>query len=169
VAAFYTSNVEQYLSKTECSGFAENVRKLPINEKSLFIRAVPNTRFTHPAQLAGHRITTLLQQLTVFLKDFDEGRYQTYSDLVLTHYIAPESPQVTDRSRVKRRNPKEATISIRSSHNPVVGSIYFGELDWGRARKGDEAADPRQRIKWSFGMCTCLSTVIVSALLERNT
>ena len=92
VNAFYTSNVEQYLFQNGVfGGFAENVRKLPINEKSLFIRAVPNSRFTHPAQLSGHRITTLLQQLTVFLKDFDEGRYQTYSDLVLTHYIAPEA------------------------------------------------------------------------------
>ncbi|HZM85030.1 MAG TPA: hypothetical protein VFF31_00610 [Blastocatellia bacterium] len=94
VSAFYTSNVEQYLFQNGVfTGFAENVRKLPINEKSVFIRAVPNTRFTHPAQLAGHRITTLLQQLTIFLKDFDEGRYQSYSDLVLTHYIAPEAPK----------------------------------------------------------------------------
>ena len=94
VTAFYTSNVEQYLFQNAVfSGFAENVRKLPMNEKSLFIRAVPNTRFTHPAQLAGHRTTTLLQQLTVFMKDFDEGRYQTYTDLVMTHYIAAERPQ----------------------------------------------------------------------------
>jgi hypothetical protein len=92
VTAFYTSNVEQYLFQNGVfTGFAENVRKLPITDKSLFIRAVPNTRFTHPAQLPGHRTTTLLQQLTVFLKDFDEGRYQTYSDLVMTHYIAPEN------------------------------------------------------------------------------
>ena len=94
VTAFYTSNVEQYLFQNGVfNGFAQNVRKLPINEKSLFIRAVPNTRFSHPAQLPGHRTTTLLQQLTVFLKDFDDGRYQTYSDLVMTHYIAAESPQ----------------------------------------------------------------------------
>lgn len=92
VTAFYTSNVEQYLFQNGVfTGFAENVRKLPITDKSLFIRAVPNTRFTHPAQLPGHRTTTLLQQLTVFVKDFDEGRYQTYSDLVMTHYIAAEN------------------------------------------------------------------------------
>ncbi|HJZ67302.1 MAG TPA: hypothetical protein VKF81_04075 [Blastocatellia bacterium] len=92
VAAFYTSNVEQYLFQGAVfNGFAENVRKLPIDDKSLFIRAVPNTRFTHPAQLPGHRTTTLLQQMTVFLRDFDEGRYQSYSDLVMTHYIAAEN------------------------------------------------------------------------------
>ena len=94
VSAFYTSNVEQYLFQNGVfEGFVDNVRKLPVSEKSVFIRAVPNTRFTHPAQLPGHRTTTLLQQLTVFLKDFDEGRYHTYSDLVMTHYIAAENPK----------------------------------------------------------------------------
>lgn len=94
VTAFYTSNVEQYLFQNGVfGGFVENVRKLPITEKSLFIRAVPNTRFTHPAQLPGHRTTTLLQQMTIFLRDFDEGRYQTYADMVMTHYIAAESSQ----------------------------------------------------------------------------
>lgn len=92
VTAFYTSNVEQYLFQGgSFTGFAENVRKLPINERSLFIRAVPNTRFSHPAQLPGHRSTTLLEQMSVFLRDYDEKRYQTYSDLVTTHYIAAEA------------------------------------------------------------------------------
>jgi hypothetical protein len=92
LVAFYTSNVEQYLFQGGAfNDFAENVRKLPIDDKSLFIRAVPNTRFTHPAQLPGHRTTTLLQQVTVFLRDFDEGRYQSYADLVMTHYIAAEN------------------------------------------------------------------------------
>jgi len=94
VTAFYTSNVEQYLFQNGVfSGFAENVRKLPVNEHSLFIRAVPNTRFSHPAQLAGHRTTTLLQQIPVFLRDFDEGKYTTYTELVMTHYIAADAPR----------------------------------------------------------------------------
>jgi hypothetical protein len=93
VSAFYTSNVEQYLFQSGVfAAFAENVRKLPINDKSVFIRAVPSTRFSHPAQLPGHRSTTLLQQISIFLKDFDEGRYQTYVDLVTTHYITGENP-----------------------------------------------------------------------------
>lgn len=92
VSAFYTSNVEQYLFQNGVfGGFAENVRKLPINEKSLFIRAFPNRRFSHPAQVPGHRITTLLQQMNVFLRDYDEGRYQSYTDMVTTHYIAAEN------------------------------------------------------------------------------
>lgn len=91
VTAFYTSNVEQYLFQGAVfPGFAANVRKLPIDEHSLFIRAVPNQRFVHPARVAGHMITTLLQQITIFLKDFDSGLYQSYGELVTTHYIAGE-------------------------------------------------------------------------------
>jgi hypothetical protein len=87
VSAFYTSNVEQYLFDGGLfAAFADNVKKLPINEKSLFIRAAAG-RFPHPARLPGHRLTTLLQQMTVFLKDFGEGRYQSYYDLITTNYI----------------------------------------------------------------------------------
>jgi hypothetical protein len=94
VTAFYTSNVEQYLFQGgSFRAFSENVRKLPINDRSLFIRAVPHTRYSHPAQLPGHRSTTLLQHIAVFLKDFDEGRYQTYGELISTHYIAGDSPR----------------------------------------------------------------------------
>lgn len=90
VTAFYTSNVEQYLFDDNLfAPFANNVRKLPINEKSLFIRSV-SQRYYHPASLAGHRSTTFLQQMTTFLKDFDAGRYLSYRDLITTNYIAPE-------------------------------------------------------------------------------
>ena len=90
VAAFYTSNVEQYLFDGGVfASFANNVRRLPTNARSLFIRAATR-RYSHPAQLPGHRSTTLLQLMTVFLKDFDEGRYQSYRDLVMTNYIAAD-------------------------------------------------------------------------------
>jgi hypothetical protein len=90
VTAFYTSNVEQFLFENGAfKAFADNVRSLPTNERSLFIRAVSG-RYSHPAQLSGHRLTTLLQQMTVFLKDVDEGRYQNYYNLITTNYIAAE-------------------------------------------------------------------------------
>jgi hypothetical protein len=92
VTAFYTSNVEQYLFQNEIfAGFANNVRTLPINENSLFIRSATG-RFPHPARLPGHRASTLLQRMSVFLKDFDEARYQSYYELVTTNYIAPDRP-----------------------------------------------------------------------------
>ena len=88
VTAFYTSNVEQYLFESGLfDDFAENVRKLPINDKSLFIRAAAG-RYPHPARLPGHRLTTLLQKMTVFLKDFGEERYESYYDLVTTNFIS---------------------------------------------------------------------------------
>lgn len=90
VTAYYLSNVEQYLfGNGEFSAFAGNVKRLPINEKSFFIRSVAG-RMPYPPRLPGHRLATVLQQMTVFVKDFDEGIYQSYLDLVSTHYIAPE-------------------------------------------------------------------------------
>ncbi len=88
VTAFYTSNVEQYLFDNRAfAAFAGNVRKLPINDKSLFIRTA-SSRYSHPALQPGQRWATLLQQMTVFLKDFDEGLYPDYPTLLMTHYIA---------------------------------------------------------------------------------
>ena len=92
VTAFYTSNVEQYLfDGSSFAAFANNVRKLPITEQSLFIRSVLD-RYMHPAHVPGHLFTMLLQQIPVFLKDFDEGRYEYYHQLVTTHYIAAGRP-----------------------------------------------------------------------------
>jgi len=92
VTAFYTSNVEQYLFQNEVfAAFADNVRTLPIDDRSLFIRSATG-RFPHPARLPGHRASTLLQQMSVFLKDFSEGRYQSYFDLVTLNYIGPDKP-----------------------------------------------------------------------------
>ena len=90
VTAFYTSNVEQYLfSGGSFASFVANVRKLPITDKSLFIRAAVG-RSQHPAGAPGHRLTTILQLIPIFLKDFDEGRYPSYYDLILTNYIGPD-------------------------------------------------------------------------------
>lgn len=93
VTVFYTSNVEQYLFTNGIfKEFVENVRGLPVHDKSLFIRAFPNMRDMHPARVSGHRLTTLLQWMTVFLKDCEEGNYADYLALVTTHYIAGDSP-----------------------------------------------------------------------------
>ncbi|MFY9608676.1 MAG: hypothetical protein WAU45_08700 [Blastocatellia bacterium] len=90
VTAFYVSNVEQYLFEDGSFGaFANNVRKLPRTDTSVFIRWVYQ-RYDHPARLAGQRSTSLLQRMSVFLTDFDAGRYQNYFDLISTNYIAPD-------------------------------------------------------------------------------
>lgn len=94
VTAFYLSNVEQYLFQDNIfADFANNVRKLPLTEKSFFIRSASG-RINHPARLQGHRSATILQQMTVFLRDFDEGKYPSYYyyDLLTTHYSAADKP-----------------------------------------------------------------------------
>jgi hypothetical protein len=89
VTAVYTSNVEQYLfSNGVFNGFAENIRKLPTNDRSIFIRSYPNMYEIHPAKVEGHRLTTLLETVSNFLQDYDQGVYQDYWSLVTTHYIA---------------------------------------------------------------------------------
>ncbi len=89
VTAFYTSNVEQYLFTNGVFNlFADNVRKLPLTDRSLFIRSFPNSREPHPASASGHRLTTLLENMQVFLNDYDQGVYQDYWTLVTTHFIA---------------------------------------------------------------------------------
>jgi len=69
VSAFYVSNVEQYLFEPGVwPKWARNVAALPIDEKSLFIRAWLDQGKGHPQQLEGHRTATLLQRVA----DFEE-------------------------------------------------------------------------------------------------
>ena len=95
VSVFYVSNVEIVLldwgSVAQFSDFVNNVKKLPANDRSLLIRSTFSF-YGHPARLPGYQLCTLLQKLSVFLQDFDEGRYQNYRDLIMTHYIAAERP-----------------------------------------------------------------------------
>ncbi len=90
VSAFYTSNVEQYLfGDNVFDSFAENVRKLPIDDKSVFIRGA---RMSHPAHVPGHRMTTILEKITTFVQDFEAGLYTDYGNLVNLHYISGNDP-----------------------------------------------------------------------------
>jgi hypothetical protein len=85
VTVFYLSNVEIVLLEYGWNGkfhaFVNNVKKLPINNRSLFIRST-FWFYRHPAQLPGYRLCTSLQNISVFLREFDEGRYQQYRDLI---------------------------------------------------------------------------------------
>ena len=92
VNSFYTSNVEQYLFDSAVfDGFAKNIKKLPLNDTSMFIRAVFHMRYTHPARIQDHMSVTLLQRMKVFVKDFDEGLFPSYRELIVTDYIAADS------------------------------------------------------------------------------
>jgi hypothetical protein len=85
VTVFYASNVEivlfQFGSSSTFPAFVKNIKKLPINERSLLIRST-FWYYRHPAQLPGYALCTSLQNISAFLKEFDEGRYQNYRDLL---------------------------------------------------------------------------------------
>ena len=93
VRAFYTSNVEQFLFQGgKFPAFAENVRRLPVDDQSVIIRAVSRRVPNHPAYMAGHRTATILQRIPVFLKDYDAGAFTDYTALVTTDFISGTQP-----------------------------------------------------------------------------
>jgi hypothetical protein len=85
VSVFYVSNVELVLfefgSRNIFPNFVENVKKLPIDARSLLIRT-NFAKYGHPEQLPGYIGCTSLQKITSFLKEYDAGQYRQYLDLM---------------------------------------------------------------------------------------
>ncbi len=84
VAAFYTSNVEQYLFQGDgWKKFFMNVATLPIDEHSMFIRAYFN-RMGYRFQSSGPGLqsSTLLDPISGLLNAFTVGEIRTYYDVV---------------------------------------------------------------------------------------
>jgi hypothetical protein len=93
VSAMYMSNVEQYLFRDlSFNAFAENVKTLPRNEKSVMIRSLfgggRGGMGWHPLTVAGYNSTQILQSMDAFVAEFDAGRVRGYNDL-LGSYIRP--------------------------------------------------------------------------------
>ncbi len=81
VAAFYTSNVENYLFREGTwPAFARNVSTLPLSATSTFIRAC----FDACPSVPGSRSTTLLDSMPGLMADVRAGHIQSYWD-VLAH------------------------------------------------------------------------------------
>jgi hypothetical protein len=81
VGTFYTSNVENYLFQGGSWGrFAANVAAMPMDASSTFIRACFDSCIRDPSS----RSTTLLDSMTLLLRDFHDGRIRSYWD-VLAH------------------------------------------------------------------------------------
>ncbi|KPK91499.1 hypothetical protein AMJ80_07310 [bacterium SM23_31] len=77
VTAFYVSNVERYLFQDRIfNNWARNVKLLPIDENSVFIR-----------NISSNYRATRLQLIQTFISNFDSGRYRSYYDLILLDYI----------------------------------------------------------------------------------
>ena len=82
VAAFYVSNVEQYLFQDNLfDHFARNVATLPIDDTSTFIRSV-SSRFGYmgPFQWTDGRASAL-DRIRPFVRDFESGRIRSYYDV----------------------------------------------------------------------------------------
>lgn len=85
VSAFYTSNVEFYLMREGTfDRWVENVKRLPIEQKSVIIRSYFSGSFgqPHPQTVNGYYSTQLLQTIESLLREHAAGGYETYSDLV---------------------------------------------------------------------------------------
>ncbi len=89
VRLFYTSNVEFYLvSDGIFSTYLENVRALPLDSTSVFVRSLFNRfSYEHPQSVSGHISTQLMQPILPTLASFDAGALRSYSDLVFLHLI----------------------------------------------------------------------------------
>ena len=85
VKSFYLSNVEFYLFRQRrWNAFVENVRQLPTDENSVFIRAYANLHRPHPNMVDDHITITLVQNIERFLDNAGAGRYRNLWDVVTT-------------------------------------------------------------------------------------
>jgi hypothetical protein len=87
VSAFYVSNVEFYLFRQrKWSHFVENVRRLPVDDRSVFIRAYANLHRPNPQMVGDHITVTLVQNIQTFLNNAEDGRYRNLWDVVTLDY-----------------------------------------------------------------------------------
>ena len=86
VSTFYVSNVEFYLVRNgSFDRFVDNLRFLPIDEKSLLIRSYFNYAYytsQHPQTIDNYFSVQLLQTLDSLIRDQNAGGYENYYDLV---------------------------------------------------------------------------------------
>lgn len=84
VSAFYVSNVEFYLARQGTfDKFVENLKSLPIDNRSLIIRSYFNYYApSHPQAEPNHFSTQLLQRVEDLLKQCATGECENYNDIV---------------------------------------------------------------------------------------
>lgn len=89
VSAFYVSNVEFYLLRQgSYDKFIENVKSLPIDNRSVMIRSYFNYYAPkHPQAEGDHFSTQLLQRVSDLLKQCADGDCESYMDIVTKNSI----------------------------------------------------------------------------------
>ena len=89
VSAFYVSNVEFYLQRQGTfDKFIENLRTLPIDNRSVMIRSYFNYYApAHPQAEPNHFSTQLMQRIDDLLKQCAAGECESYNDIVTKNSI----------------------------------------------------------------------------------
>jgi hypothetical protein len=89
VSALYVSNVEFYLARQGTfDKFVENLKSLPIDNRSLIIRSYFNYYApSHPQAEPNHFSTQLLQRIEDLLKQCSTGECDNYNDIVTKNSI----------------------------------------------------------------------------------
>jgi hypothetical protein len=89
VSAFYVSNVEFYLARQGTfDKFVENLKSLPIDNRSMLIRSYFNYYApSHPQAEPNHFSTQLLQRIEDLLKQCATGECDNYNDIVTKNSI----------------------------------------------------------------------------------
>ena len=89
VSAFYVSNVEFYLARQGTfDKFVENLKSLPIDNRSVMIRSYFNYYApSHPQAEPNHFSTQLLQRIEDLLKQCATGECDNYNDIVTKNSI----------------------------------------------------------------------------------
>jgi hypothetical protein len=89
VSAFYVSNVEFYLQRQGTfDKFVENLKTLPIDNRSVIIRSYFNYYApAHPQAEPNHFSTQLMQRIEDLLKQCAAGECDSYNDIVTKNSI----------------------------------------------------------------------------------
>lgn len=85
VSAFYTSNVEFYLMQEDLfNQFAQNVKQLPRDERSVIIRSYfsGGYGYRHPQAVSGYYSSQLLQPIESLVREYARGGIKSYGELV---------------------------------------------------------------------------------------
>jgi len=82
LAAFYVSNVEDYLFRSQdFAQYMDNLNTLPHSERSVVIRSIFG-RFGLRDSAPGYYSTSTVQNVREMLSNYSAGKYRTYTELV---------------------------------------------------------------------------------------
>jgi hypothetical protein len=89
VSAFYVSNVEFYLHRQGTyDRFVENVKMLPVDNRSVIIRSYFNYYApAHPQAEPNHYSTQLMERIEDLIKQCANGECDSYNDVVTKNSI----------------------------------------------------------------------------------